>query len=302
MTGLSSYIIWGFVPIFLKQLKSFDDYEIIFYRILLAALTMAVVMSFDFKQTVQEVSAVWKSSKRDFFLMLTLTLIGGGLLATNWVTYVYVVNHVSINAASFAYLILPIATTFLAFFILGEKLNSNKWLAVLLSGISCYLMANIDLKQILYISAITLSYSFYLITQRHNTRINRKISVFIQMILGTLLMLFIDPIKTAPAELTGAFWLYVSIIAVVFTVTPLLLNLHALNGMESSQLAFLIYVNPIIAFITGILIYHEKLTFLAAMSYLLLGVAIVIFNWEYIVKAAEKSGLTKKLKSETALD
>ncbi|NUM79512.1 EamA family transporter [bacterium] len=297
LAGLSSYVIWGFVPLLFKELSAFDDYEIIFYRVFVAALAMAVVFSMDWKASWNAVADVFRQSQKDFWIMMTLTLVGGALLMVNWVTYVYVVNHVSIHGAAFAYLILPIATTFLAFFILGEKLNKNKWAGIVLSGISCYLMANVDVNQILYIAAITLSYSFYMITQRRNLYVNRRISLSMQMVAGVLMMLLIDPIKTPVGELDFHFWLFVSLIALFFTITPLLLNLFALNGMESSQLAFLIYVNPIISFVIGVTIYGEELDWLAVTAYSLMAIAIVIFNWELIGHAAKKSGLYKSQES-----
>lgn len=299
-SGLMSYVIWGFVPIFLKKLQGFDDYEIIFYRILLAALAMTGVALLLWGETSQAIGGLYRRSKKDFLHMLILTSIGGGLLATNWVTYVYVVNHVSINAASFSYLILPIATAFLALILLKEKLNAMRWAAVAMSGVSCYLMANVDARQMAYIAAITLSYSYYLITQRKNTYMPRRTNLALQMIVGTALLLTMDPIHTAPVDLPMHFWINVTIIAIVFTVTPLLLNLYALNGMGSSQLAFLIYINPIISFVTAIVWYGEDLNELAVISYSLLAVAILLFNWEIIVKAAEKTGLRAATKTITA--
>ncbi|HNL27959.1 MAG TPA: EamA family transporter, partial [bacterium] len=191
----------------------------------------------------------------------------------------------------------PIATAFLALILLKEKLNAMRWAAVAMSGVSCYLMANVDARQMAYIAAITMSYSFYLITQRKNTYMPRRTNLALQMIVGTALLLTMDPIHTAPIDLPMHFWINVTIIAVVFTVTPLLLNLYALNGMGSSQLAFLIYINPIISFVTAIVWYGEDLNELAVISYSLLAVAILLFNWEIIVKAAEKTGLRTTAKT-----
>ncbi len=203
----------------------------------------------------------------------------------------------SINAAAFGYLILPITTALLALVILGEKLNSAKWAAVGLSAISCYLMSRVETKDIIYILSIALTYSFYLISQRKNTYLPRRVSVGVQMMVGTLLMLFLDPIHHSPAELGGYFWLIVFIISAVFTVTPLLLNLYALNGMNSSQLAYLIYINPIISFFAGVLMYGEHLEGWSVVAYGLLVVAIFIFNWEWIEKFRLKPLAEEKVRA-----
>lgn len=289
IAGFLSYVIWGFVPIFFKQISAHDPYEIIFYRIWIAATVITIVLSLNFKKSWSDISSLYRRSVKDFMRMISLNVIGALLLVTNWITYVYVINNISVNAGSFAYLILPIVTTFLAFFILKEKLNPSKWTGVILSGISCYLMAHIDIHQIIYIACITFSYSFYMITQKRNTFLNRKTALTIQMIIGALVMLIINPAPAIGSVLDTHFWIFITIISVVFTITPLLLNLFALNGMESSQLAFLIYINPIVSFLIGIFVYNEKLDPLAVIAYALLAVSIVIFNWDLIVKIIEKS-------------
>jgi len=293
MAGFLSYVIWGFVPIFFKQISTHDPYEIIFYRIWIAAVVITLILCLNFKKSWSDISSLYHRSGKDFTRMISLNVIGSLLLVTNWITYVYVINNISVNAGSFAYLILPIATTFLAFFILKEKLNPSKWAGVILSGISCYLMAHIDIHQIVYIACITFSYSFYMITQKRNTFLNRKTALTIQMIIGAMVMLIINPAPAGGSVLDMHFWIFITIIAVVFTITPLLLNLFALNGMESSQLAFLIYINPIVSFLIGLFVYNEKLDPLAVIAYALLAVSIVIFNWDLLVKIIEKSSRIK---------
>jgi chloramphenicol-sensitive protein RarD len=282
--GFLSYLIWGFVPVLLRLVTAYDDFEIILYRILGAALIMMIVLGFAGRLHAIELVRLFQRSRRDFATMLVLSVIGGLLLAVNWVAYVYVVNHISINAASFAYLILPIATAFLAYMILKESLTLWRWIGIVISGISCVLMAQIDLTQTLYIAAITFSYAFYLISQRRNTFVSRRLSLGIQMTLGFALMLIFNPAPFAPASLDGYFVVVVGALAAVFTVLPLMLNLYALNGMESSQLAFLIYVNPIVAFLTAVIWYGEVLSWVAAIAYTLMAIAIVIFNWDILGK------------------
>ena len=289
VSGFMSYVIWGFVPIFFKEISAHDPYEIIYYRIGIAALAMGIVLSLDIQKSWTEFSSVYKKSSKDFFFMLSLNVLGSILLVANWISYVYVINSISVNAGAFAYLILPIVTTFLAFFFLNEKLTPFRWAGVILSGISCYLMAHIDVHQILYISIITFSYSFYMITQRNNTYLSRKNALAIQMVLGALIMIAVDPSTAGGPALDGHFWIFITIIAVVFTITPLLLNLYALNGMESSQLAFLIYVNPITSFLIGVLLYNEKLETIAIVAYALQAFSIAIFNWDLILKVLKKT-------------
>jgi chloramphenicol-sensitive protein RarD len=68
-------------------------------------------------------------------LSLRRPLFGVFLLTGNWFFYIYVLNTVSIKAASMAYLVCPILTTVLSFFLLRERLNLRQWGAVGLSAV-----------------------------------------------------------------------------------------------------------------------------------------------------------------------
>ena len=60
-------------------------------------------------------------SSRDQRTTLALTFGGAILLTINWLTFIYVVNHVNVKSASFAYLICPVITAVLGFVLIKEK-------------------------------------------------------------------------------------------------------------------------------------------------------------------------------------
>jgi chloramphenicol-sensitive protein RarD len=104
---------------------------------------------------------------------LLLTLGGGALLTANWYFFIFAMNHISIKAAAYAYLICPIITTVLAYFFLKEKLKLHQWLAVLLSVVSCGILAFGHWVDLFYSLVVAFSYAFYLITQRKNVHLER---------------------------------------------------------------------------------------------------------------------------------
>jgi chloramphenicol-sensitive protein RarD len=292
LTGISSYAIWGFLPIFFKLMTEYNPYDIILYRIIMAAIVMIIISLFIRKQVKKDIKNLLNSEHR--LKTIILTIVGSACLVLNWTIYIYVVNKISINASAFAYFILPIFTAFLAKMILKEKLNRNKYIGILLSSISCALLANIGLNEILYVLIVTLSYAFYMISQRRNTVMSRQSSLTVQMIIGSLLMLIINPNELHVTNFDLNFYILVLLIAVFFTVLPLFLNLFALNGLESSQLAFLIYISPITTFLLSVLVYKEEFSWMSVIAYCFLFVAILFFNWDLFKSVKEK--VSKRLK------
>mgnify|MGYP003481794548 FL=1 len=78
------------------------------------------------------------------------------------------------------------------------------------------------------------------------------------------------------------FYFYIILIAVLFTIVPLYLNLYALKGISASTVGILIYINPIITFILAIFYFKESINMLQIGSYLLILSSIVVFNYKII--------------------
>ena len=294
LSGISSCVIWGFLPIVWKMLAVYDPYEVILCRIAGAALALLLILSVPFvfaSVKRYDLQQAWHTlrtlSWQDFTRTFILSALGGVLLTSNWVAYIYVVNEVSVSAAAFAYLIMPVVTAFLALLFFRESFSRPQWIALGLAMISCYLLfQHISLHNMLYVCTVTLSYAVYILTQKKNTYLPQRVNVCIQMIVGLVMMFFmmgwVDPHRPPLLQLPITFWAWIEIVALIFTVLPLLLNLYAIQGMRASQLAILVYVNPVIAFLIGVVIYGEQLRWVSAMAYALMVLAVVLFNWDLI--------------------
>jgi chloramphenicol-sensitive protein RarD len=76
-------------------------------------------------------------------------------------------------------------------------------------------------------------------------------------------------------------------IAVVFTVFPLFLNLYALNKINSATIGILMYLNPIFNFSVAFLVFHETVNVLQIVGYSIIVVALVLFNAPNVKRVAK---------------
>jgi chloramphenicol-sensitive protein RarD len=79
------------------------------------------------------------------------------------------------------------------------------------------------------------------------------------------------------------FYGYIELIAVAFTIIPLLLNLFALKKINSSTVGMLLNINPLITFLLAAFVYHEHLDKLQMAAYGIIFFAIVVFNFPSLV-------------------
>lgn len=216
-----------------------------------------------------------------------LNVAGSIFLTANWFSFIYVLNHVSIEAASLAYLVCPVLTTLLAFLFLKESLSRVQWVSVALSVAGCLLLSYANILDILYAVMVGFLYACYLVSQRLNAGFDKFIVLTIHIVLSAIILLPFYPAYSGapPAGLT--FYLYIEIIAVVFTIVPLFLNLYALNGINSSTAGMLMNINPIIGFTLAIVVYHEKVSGLQVLSYGIIFLAVIIFNAHIVFKSKE---------------
>jgi chloramphenicol-sensitive protein RarD len=219
--------------------------------------------------------------KRKTFI---LTVLGGFLLTFNWFLFMYAVNHVSLQSASFAYLICPIITTILAFFILKEKLSKWQWFSVALCLVSCGILSYGHIQDLAYSLIIASTFALYLISQRKNNQFDRFVVLTVQMVIASLVLLPFFPTYKGVTPTASLFYILMTLIVILFTIIPLFLNLYALKGMNSSTVGILMYTNPLINFILAIYYFKEEINTSQMIAYSLILLSIIVFNESVLFK------------------
>lgn len=280
LSALLSFIIWGFFSLALKPLHDYPSLDILFYRVFYATgLLLFINLLFRRKIVLDNWQIFNSFDTKEKTKTFLLTILGGFLLTLNWFLFMYAVNHVSLKAASFAYLICPIVTTILAYFILKEKLSKWQWISVFICVISCTILSYGNIKDLIYSLLIALSFALYLVSQRKNNHFDRFIVLTVQMTIASLVLLPFFPIYSGETPTEPLFYGLMIIIVIVFTIIPLFLNLFALKGINSSTVGILMYTNPLINFFLAVLYFKESINLAQIISYSLILLSIII--WQF---------------------
>jgi chloramphenicol-sensitive protein RarD len=280
-----SFMIWGFFSLALKPLHNYPSLDILFYRVFLCAVIMLVSSLMVRVQVLRKSIKLIRDMPKKEQLSLAKRTFGGGILLTaNWFFFIYVMNHISVKAASFAYLVCPILTTVIAFFVLHEKLSKWQWTAVVLSLVSCLLLSFNNIADVAYSMIVALSYALYLVTQRKNFGIDKFLLLTVQITFSALLLLPFYPVYSAPLPSDPFFYGVIALIAVLFTIVPLYMNLYALQGVNSSTMGIMLYINPLMNFGIALFYFHEPINQFQMVAYSLILLSIVVFNERHIFK------------------
>lgn len=289
LAAFFAFFIWGFFSLALKPLHNYPSLDIMFYRVFFSVVVMVLINLVFRKNVIREnwnhFSKMSQEQKRS---TVVLTLGGALFLASNWFVFIFVMNHVSVKAASLAYLICPILTTVIAFYTLKETLSKGQWVAVMISILGCFLLSLNHFEDIFFSLVVAATYALYLVSQRKNSELDKFLVLTIQLLFTALILLPFYPKYSGTIPTEPLFYGCLLIIVIFFTIIPLFLNLYALKGINSSTVGIMIYINPIINFLLALFYYNEQVSLLQLCSYFLILVSIVVFNAKLIFPRKQK--------------
>ena len=276
--ALLSYMLWGFVPFYWKQLQGIALGQVLAHRIFWSMITVLILIFVtrkfkDFQQAIQ-------TREKLFSLLLSAFFIG-----TSWSIYIFSIYRHELVQASLGYFINPLISVALGIIFLKERLNRLQILAVILATIGV-LTLGLHHQGFPWIAlSLAFSFAFYGL-------IKKRIGVDSLVGLGVE-TLWISPIAIAylllwhRADLYHTFTheLLTSFLLIgtgLLTLAPLFFFNGAAKRLPLSTLGFFQYLSPSIQLILAVFYFHEPFTKLQGISFGFIWLALVLFtlaNW-----------------------
>lgn len=122
-----AYTMWGLFPLYFKLLKAVTPLEILSHRVIWSLAVMVVIL-------LVKRHWAWLWALRTQPRVVGRYAASTGLLAINWLTYIWAVNHDHVLDGSLGYFINPLVVVMLAALVLGERLRPVQWVAVALAA------------------------------------------------------------------------------------------------------------------------------------------------------------------------
>lgn len=283
--AIVTYLMWGFFSFGLKPIANYPPLDILFFRLYVSVFFLVIInVSFRRKKIKQDWQLFSSLEKKQRNKLATLIIGGSLILMTNWLSFIIVMNNISVQAASLSYLVCPIITTVLAFVILKEQLTKVKWLAVIISLLACGILSIGHFIDLFYSLIVACSFALYIIIQRSLKIFDSFNLLMTQLLIVAVLMLPLVFTFAGEIPKEPVFYRCIMMIVVLFTIIPMFLNNFALKGIDSSTVGVLIYLNPITNFLLAIFYYKESISFVQIMGYSLIFIAIFVFNFQTIYK------------------
>jgi chloramphenicol-sensitive protein RarD len=272
----AAFLTWGLLPLYWKLLQPVPAREILCHRI---------VWSFVFVGAIVLVQRRWSELARILQPRRNLPLIlaSSSLLAANWLTYIWGVNHGFVLQASMGYYINPLVNVLLGCVFFRDRLRPGQLAAVLLAAAGVLHLVH-GYGQIPWISLIlALSFGFYGLIRKVVTLQPLPGLLLESVCMGAPALAWLLARARHGSTAFGAMGPTTDFLLVgagAATAVPLLLFAFGARRLRLAEVGIMQYVAPTCMFLLGVFVFDEPFTPAHLVAFLCIWTGIGIYTAE----------------------
>ncbi len=282
LVAAAAYILWGFLPLYLKLLSAIDVREVLAQRILWAAPSAFIAVF---------LMSGWRSGWREIATGLRPRMLGtlaasACFIFMNWGLYVYLVLSERVMEAALAYFLTPLVSVAVGVLFFRERITSAQVIALALALIGVIVQGFAVGAPPWMALALCASWSAYAVI-RKRVAVPAAVGLLIESL--ALAPLAIGLLLWTASEAQLGFssgWDTSLLLAIAGPVTaiPLMAFTFGARRVSFVTLGLLQFLAPTLQFTTGIL-FGEPFTPLRGVSFVLIWVGLAFFSWDTLRRA-----------------
>ncbi len=283
--ALGAYLLWGFLPLYMKALSHVSPVEVISHRILWS-VPIAGVLLILLGRTADLRHAIRTPS------MLGMAAVTAALISVNWGIYVWAIGTGHALDAALGYYINPLFSVFLGAVILKERLNPAQWVAIALAALAVGVLTWDAGRLPLVALGLTLSWGAYAFFKKSlpigpNQGFMLEVLLLTPPALGYMIWLAV----TGQGHFlqTTSFDTWMLLGCGLVTAVPLILYANGAKGLRLSTIAIMQYIAPTMIFLTAVLIFGEEFGKARMIAFPMIWAALVIYTWSMLRQARSRS-------------
>ncbi len=273
--ALTAYVLWGFLPIYMKAMSHISPAEVIAHRVLwsvpIAGLVLVVL------GRTGDVKAALRNPK-----MLMMAGVTAVLITFNWGLYVWAIAAGRALDTALGYYINPLFSVLLGAVFLGERLRPLQIAAIGLAALAVLVLAY-EAGSVPWVSlGLTVSWGFYAFFKK-SLPIGPNQGFFLEVLilavpaLGYLIWLqatgnahFLMGVSMDNALLIGCG---------LVTALPLMIYANGAKLLRLSTIGMMQYIAPTMIFLVAIFVFGEPLERARLIAFGMIWVALALSSW-----------------------
>lgn len=280
--ALSAYLMWGFLPLYLKALSHIPALEVVAHRVIWSvplAAGLLIVM-----RRTGDLRAALRSPRT-----LGMACLTAALVTVNWSVYVWAVSQDRALDAALGYYINPLFSVFLGAVLLREKLDRAQIVAILLA-FAAVVVLTVEAGGLPWVAlGLTFSWGFYAFLKKWlpigpNQGFLLEVLILLIPALGYASYLG----TTGQSHFASDTWLLLG--CGVITAVPLIVYANGAKLLRLSTIGILQYIVPTMIFLVAVFIFGEPMGEARMIAFPMIWAALVLYTASMLRQSRRRRG------------
>jgi chloramphenicol-sensitive protein RarD len=279
--ALAAYVMWGFLPLFMKAVAHISPAEVIAHRVIWSIPIAGAILIWlgrlgDLKQALRTPR------------MLMMGFATAALISVNWGIYVWAIGSGHALDAALGYYINPLFSVFLGAVLLGEKLSRAQMVAIALAALAVAILTVEAGKLPWAALGLTVTWGFYAYFKK-SLPIGPNQGFFLEVLILTPFAL--GYVIWAAMTGNGHFFAGVTSDTVLLlscgfvTAVPLMVYANGAKLLRLSTIGIMQYIAPTMIFLTAVFVFGEPFGAARMIAFPMIWAALVIYTVSMVRQA-----------------
>ncbi|RFZ88177.1 EamA family transporter RarD [Shinella sp. WSJ-2] len=290
--ALTAYVLWGFLPFFMKAVAHIPASEVVAHRIVWSVPLAGLVLIW--LGRTSEIKVALRSPR-----MLAMATLTATLITINWGIYVWAIGAGRAIETALGYYINPLFSIFLGAVLLKEKLDRAQIAAIALAAIAVAILA-FDAGGLPWVSlSLCISWGFYAFC-RKALPIGPNQGFFLEVLILSVpaigYIIWLESTGQGHFGDTGmadVLWL---LSCGLVTAVPLMIYANGAKLLRLSTIGIMQYIAPTMIFIIAVFAFGEPFGTTKLIAFVFIWAALFIYSGSMLRSARARRMAAAELK------
>lgn len=276
--ALTAYLLWGFLPLYMKALAHIPPVEVIAHRVVWS-VPVALAVLWVLRRT-SDLKAAFRTPR-----MLAMGAVTAALISVNWGIYVWAIGSGHALDAALGYYINPLFSIFLGAVLLGERMGRTQGVAIGLAVAAVAILTWEAGRLPVVALGLTVTWGFYAFLKKWlpiGPNQGFALEVLILLPLALAYMVWLWSAGTGHF-LQGVGWDNALLVGCgIVTAGPLMIYANGAKRLRLSTIAVMQYIAPTLIFLTAVFIFDEPFSQTKLLAFSLIWIALVLYSLPFL--------------------